>query len=403
MAAFDAIRDRRSSRDQVSAIDTNPFQVILRRMSLVPVSIPPGAWTAPLALGIAFLSAGSLPAQMSLTETPSCPECTIRLDSVTTLGADSGPGAMRSLPWAIRRNSLGEYVAILSVRDEAPFVFHSDGSFKQRIGRPGEGPGEYRAPRTLSVYGDTIDIFDRATGRLTSLSPDFEVLSSLSLRTAQVHATARLNDDLILVNMLGPAPDVAGYTLHFLDPQGDPVVVRDLQFHDARDLTSFWRHLARGQNADVWVVNAWGPIRIRRYSDGGVLLEDWGKEDERTGEHMYGNPDRDLPPRQQTVGAWYQEGLLWTVGYEADRRWREGLVQERDGTHGAFYRPSDMSLLYDGVIRVFDTANGTLLASKRVDGSLAERVIGHGLVAQLSTDALGWGYVHVKRATLVKP
>ena len=51
-------------------------------------------------------------------------------------------------------------------------LFTSGGKFVGAIGKEGEGPGEYRAPRILLTAGDTIGVFDESIRRLTLFLSD---------------------------------------------------------------------------------------------------------------------------------------------------------------------------------------------------------------------------------------
>jgi hypothetical protein len=62
-------------------------------------------------------------------------------------------------------------------------LFTSEGKFIRAIGRDGEGPGEYRAPRVVLDAGDTIAVFDDVLRRLTYFSTSGRVVSTTSLAT----------------------------------------------------------------------------------------------------------------------------------------------------------------------------------------------------------------------------
>lgn len=50
-----------------------------------------------------------------------------------------------------------------------------DGTEVRRIGRAGDGPGEFRWPSWLELQGESIAVYDKALRRLTTLGPEFEV------------------------------------------------------------------------------------------------------------------------------------------------------------------------------------------------------------------------------------
>lgn len=61
-------------------------------------------------------------------------------------------------------------------------LFDRSGRWLRQIGRPGEGPGEYREIMAVElVAGDSIWIFDPPNSRITVLSPEFNVVRTLPL------------------------------------------------------------------------------------------------------------------------------------------------------------------------------------------------------------------------------
>ncbi len=50
-------------------------------------------------------------------------------------------------------------------------LFHRDGTFREALGRPGEGPGEFRFLSTAWSRGDTVEAFDMDTRRITRFPP----------------------------------------------------------------------------------------------------------------------------------------------------------------------------------------------------------------------------------------
>lgn len=72
---------------------------------------------------------------------------------------------------------------VLVLRPTELRLFAKDGRFTRVIGRDGEGPGEYRAPRIVLDAGDTIGVFDEVLRRLTFFRTDGQPVATTSLAT----------------------------------------------------------------------------------------------------------------------------------------------------------------------------------------------------------------------------
>lgn len=72
---------------------------------------------------------------------------------------------------------------ILDAQENQVFLFGDDGSFVRRIGRPGEGPGEYiGAQQICKVWGELIGVVDGIRGRLLV----FDIHGDLIRETARI-------------------------------------------------------------------------------------------------------------------------------------------------------------------------------------------------------------------------
>jgi hypothetical protein len=341
-------------------------------------------------------------AQQQFDRTPTCPECRIELEEVVTLGSPDGEGALATSALMVRMDSRGRFVVLL-IDESPPYVFSADGSFIQRLGREGEGPGEYLNVWTMEVSGDELYIFDRGINRLTTLDLDFNIVETAPVNGRNVGQTLHLDDGRLVVAMDVPDVESRGFALHFLDRNGKPYAVRDeYPYHPGIPWGSM-RHLMLDDDGSIWSLNRFGPPRIRKYSSDGDVLGDWSAG-ESSGDLVFqlGDPSKDIPPTSQVLGGWVQGGLVWIVSTVPDERWRDSLekVEIRGRTR---YHPTNMLLLYDGLIEVFDPQSGTVIASRRADATDAQLAVGRGLTAQFHVDDLGWYYIDISRARLAQP
>lgn len=77
-------------------------------------------------------------------------------------------------------------IAVTQWQDRALLFFDASGSLRGRVGRDGEGPGEFRLVNGLNWIGDTLAIYDSRLRRFTLVAPDLSVL-----RTVRVTPPAR--------------------------------------------------------------------------------------------------------------------------------------------------------------------------------------------------------------------
>ncbi len=98
-------------------------------------------------------------------------------------------------------------------------VFDSDGTFRVQMGRPGEGPGEFRSLRGLWIVPpDTIGAWDSGAYRLTFFRVDGSLVRSVGLRPSTESSGVGRLDQLV-----GPLSrdEVALASIGFGDVEGD--------------------------------------------------------------------------------------------------------------------------------------------------------------------------------------
>lgn len=61
------------------------------------------------------------------------------------------------------------------------FVYGADGKFERRIGRAGEGPGEYRNAMLIGASGDTLTIYDLMSARATRVTAEGALVGTQEL------------------------------------------------------------------------------------------------------------------------------------------------------------------------------------------------------------------------------
>lgn len=112
---------------------------------------------------------------------PSCATCSVGLEKVVSLGS---PGDSSSVvPWStVARNSRGEFYVAPMAHPGEIYVYGPDGRYHTKLGRAGQGPGEYGARLKVAIDdADSLHVIDDGNRRWTVLGPDYEVARSAPL------------------------------------------------------------------------------------------------------------------------------------------------------------------------------------------------------------------------------
>lgn len=172
-----------------------------------------------MAIGLAgaIAACGDAPAE-------SAAPADFELDPLVVIPAPDGGGEP---PWAIVSDvtiASDGSIVIADAMGPGVYRFTADGAFAQRLGRAGQGPGEYRSPVNVLAGADgAVHVWDPGNTRIVSF--DLEGASS-SLRVASSLLSSErslygVGDSLLLVrtHVTGPGlgEGVAGYLAYDLE------------------------------------------------------------------------------------------------------------------------------------------------------------------------------------------
>jgi hypothetical protein len=327
-----------------------------------------------------------------------CPGCTVAIDSVALLGADSDPSSISptAASCTVGRLQSGEFVMGAPVGGGQIFVYAAGGGPVIRtIGRLGQGPQELGASLRLWVGpGDTIQVYDVRNGRFARALGSGEIVGSF-IYPHLVQAFAVLGDGTLIVNHRGQIGEtVDGSVLHVVGASGGiersfdlPKPARTARLpSDLSDLDG-WRITPRGARG-FWTANIWHS-RYTPWDAPGQPLPalardvEWFPPDDWSS-HLESllQPGGSTPAMATLYHIWDDgDGHLWTYVVVPDERWMEA-AKVRAGT------PEWRRLMYDTVIEVLDEATHEVLATTRHDLMLAP-VCGSGLVSYVLETAAG--------------
>lgn len=186
----------------------------------------------------------------------------------------------------------------LVVADQLSSTVHvltAAGSEEKRIGREGDGPGEFRRIRSLQVLGDTIAVFDGVHGRVSKFDAEATLVGETLVRVGGMpgvaQATQVADGRLVLqaAVLAGPGPPGIEELVHpvvVLDPtSGEHAIVLQLVGHEIyrtdegfiqrrplepRLSTAFADRLYAG-NGRSWSIDV--------YDAGGTPIASWRRAD----------------------------------------------------------------------------------------------------------------------------
>jgi len=297
-----------------------------------------------------------------------CRACDVDLELLAVLGDVSGEGMLEAELNSVRVDAQSRFVV---TDGDSPFlwVFRSDGSFVHRVGRRGEGPGEFRWTSAILVGpSDSVFVFDPSLRRLTVYDSEHELGRTAPLEIA-ASFDATFVDDGIVVNADVRSPERAGLPLHLLDPGGE--ILTSFGSVTARfrpDLGyGVRRAVAASGRTAVW--SAWlNRYRMERWGTDGTLLQvlerdvDWFEPYEEPA----GGPEE---PPSPLVRALHEEaGVLWVLLTVPSPQWREAIDTVIPGPEGqrGFIRIGDRNAYQHTVIEAIDLQTGTVTRSMRI-------------------------------------
>lgn len=298
-----------------------------------------------------------------LIESNSCPDCTIELVEVARLGH---PSDSVSLARDIAHRSCmaaeltsGEWAAGGLAGGGGPGVYDATGRLARRIGRAGEGPGEYgRNVRVVSAP-HALYVVDNSNLRITELAlPGLREVRSFRLGR-RVQAVALLEGGEMLLH---------GRTSGSPGSNERRFALVDLATNDERRFGEPSEELADldqwvaspGRGGGFWAASGW-TYELHRWVDADSVAftlvrgdVPWFPVDNEYSDAMYESE----PPPSWFVHAWETaDSLLWTYSQVPDADWNADL--------SAPSSPAQDEEVFDMVVEVIDLRNTTVVAHMR--------------------------------------
>lgn len=296
--------------------------------------------------------------------------CALQVEEVVTLGDTTGAtDGFVGRPAALLQRPDGSFLLADRLDPGALKLFSPEGEFVRRVGRQGEGPGEYQIVQFLFLLpGDSVEVLDLGQQRSTVLTSDLRVART----TAAVPVAAemlRLNPSRYVITARINSPEQVGLPLHFVSP-GEGIVNSfgaEPMISEIRTSDLFYRQLAKGSQTDFWAAHLTAYI-LENYDDAGNLLTRLRREVAWFQPHDdFGSVAPDNPPSPGVRALHVDEnGYVWVLISVPDADWEAALtpVVSRFGGEAYDYDPSSV---YDTVIEVIDPKRSVVVGETTID------------------------------------
>ncbi|MDE2875678.1 MAG: hypothetical protein OXU69_05165 [Gemmatimonadota bacterium] len=307
-----------------------------------------------------------------------CASCSIEITADVVLGTDGE--SVIGLALDIERLPDGRFAMAFDDVMYEFTVFSPDGSEYRRVGRAGEGPGEYGHVWFIREHGDRLHVFDRRRRRMTVLDHDYEVVGTMPVECVRCDGRdmAILPDGSAAINFFEPQGGWerrdnanAWLVVHILGDDGRPRV--SIPGVPAGSHGSLIRHLDIASDGSLAVAESMR-YRIERRDPGtGELLETFVRDaDWWPDENPVHAPRPDLPP--VTAMNWMhvdEAGRLWLYIERPTADWRDHVENTGLPEHMGSWRYGRAAT--EWVVEVVDMEAGKVIVSQVVDVEPAPR------------------------------
>ncbi|MGH7562718.1 MAG: hypothetical protein ACRENB_17050 [Gemmatimonadales bacterium] len=326
-----------------------------------------------------------------IASAPSCSTCRLSIRTIARLGGDSGL-TFHELAYGGALDRRGR-LFVTGIGEPSTVTVHDTRTgVTRRIGRPGQGPGEFVSPAiVLAGAGDSVYVWDETMRRLSVLSPELVYVRSVVLRDFEALRGSVLGGGRIVFAGRPSSPSGIGFPLLELDPRsgaraqfgGHGGVVRPEQWFNQA------LQIGPARDGGLWTG------RVNRY-----LLTHWDPDHRATRQierqvSWFPAGDRrdirrELPFSQPgLVGVWQDaKGLIWTVSVVPVPRMAAVTNAATRGPTADDLSHEAMVRRLDSMIEVLDPARGTVLVSQRVSGPLVPAANGGLLRLAVDRDGL---------------
>lgn len=325
-------------------------------------------------LALAALSASvqvaSSQERITLQGRAQCAECAIQRYRLSTIFDSTYSGGALTDAVKVHVSTDRSFFLTVSGTSRALFLANAAGEVRRRVGRDGDGPGEYRAPEYVMEHDSAYFIYDIRLRRVSVLAkPGLQLITTVSMPPITPSASPVLMaDGSFLIPGRLRTPESSAHTLHVVSSTGQ--LVKSLRNRDP----------FTGGPAEP-------PYLVIRAGSSGALVADYNryvieKWNIREGQTTVYERIVDWFPHRHrtfnTAGAWFgtllsmrqdDEGRLWT--HVTRRRLVNTNARvDQDGRVAQRSVPLlDMSPeSFESIIEVIDLPKNAVISTARIAG-----------------------------------
>jgi hypothetical protein len=308
-----------------------------------------------------------------------CAPYSLHLRRIGSLSNSTGQPIKLGMPRSAIRLPNGRIVVSYYSPQFVPIEFDSVGTMRH----PGLPTDASFSGLTyvLQGAGDSLEVHDEGTGRVTVLDSAYRAGRSFALDIPMLHDVVRTPSGAFAAAALIPTAEEAGYPLHTYTASG--VQTRsfgtDFALLDPRSSGALRRELSASTGSRFWAAHAL-EYEIELFDTTGtrrlLLVRDSSDSPLR---HSPVDRVVDFAPRP-TVTAIREdvEGRLWVILHVAAPDWYEaGHYARRVVDDTVLVIPKFVDRLYQTVIEVIDPRDGKLIASRQFPLALVSFLDGH--------------------------
>lgn len=311
----------------------------------------------------------------------SCPDCSISVQKIASLGKQSGEGMLTTNSAFAARDSAGRFYVCETRGEPRIAVFDGAGQFLTYIGRAGAGPGEFRTTTAMGFTSDgRFAVMDATLRRISFFSRDYAYLESFSLPMRAKHDTVLVTEGLVIAEDTRAAA-TAGYPLHLVAlSDGRGQIVRSFGSEDgfATPLDASDSLIGRTSSGDaVWSVDPDdNGYRIERWTTSGELREvlvqsedGWFADREEFAKSEFPRSYETVTYTRPRITALRQDddGYLWVYTLVPDADLGSLIGDEYPDRPGFFRVGGTRNETQDTLIEVLDTTAFVPVARAQVD------------------------------------
>ncbi len=330
---------------------------------------------------------------------PECEACEIVAVPLLTFGDAEGPGMLEANYNVVSLDRQGRYFV---TGGPSPYfwVFDSSGEVATRLGRRGEGPGEFTMITGLAIdEADSVFVIDPMRVRVSVYTPNLEFTRTFPL-SFRPDGPQLLLGEWLLVNTPFRRGDLVGLPFHLLDRSG--TMTRSFGSVGGGDDLTIDRYirdgrvLARSDSTSFWAART-NQYLIERWTVDGRLIETLHREPPWFPVWWESKLDAETPPVPRITAIEQAGDTLWVLTSVAGEEWRSGVEPD-----GEFYRVADRDVYRSSVVEAIDLTRGVVIASWRMPLRFGDLLEG-GLAVRNDTDQVGNPVVSVYRLEIRGP